>query len=296
MMKVRSLMPTDLKAELAKLPTTVPAMKTELSDLYGTIQAILVPAGMKLIAAVAIWVIGGMVIRGILAGLDRAMKLQRIDITLIRYVRSFLSVLLKIALILGILGFIGIETTSFAALLAAAGIAIGTAWSGLLSNFAAGVFLVVLRPFKLGDSVLIATVSGVVREIGLFGTTLDTADGVRVLVGNSRVFSENIVNYSANPLRRVDLRVQLGNGADAAAVMERLRSAVSGIEHVVSSPAPVVEIIDINAIGPVIGVRPQVPNEFHAKVFFEGQRMLAQAVDVSELPPSDTRTAVMPAP
>ena len=285
-----------MKTDLTQLPTTVPAMKSQLGELYASVQAILVPAAMKLVAAIVIWIIGGMVIRAVQGAVERAMKLQQVDATLLRYLRSFLGVVLKIALVLGILGFLGVETTSFAALLAAAGIAIGTAWSGLLSNFAAGMFLVVLRPFKVGDSVLVAGVTGIVREIGLFGTTLDSADGVRVLVGNSRVFTENIVNYSANPLRRVDLRVQLAHGADAMAVIDKLRQALPSIEHVVAVPAPVVEIIEINAIGPVLGVRPFANSEHHAQVLFEGHRAIARLVDAADLPVADARTVVPPGP
>src|SRR5262245_41156253 len=106
------------------------------------------------------------------------------------YARSTLSVVLKVALIVGILGWFGVETTTFAALIAAAGVAVGMAWSGLLSNFAAGVFLVVLRPFKVGDYVTIGGVEGTVREIGLFVTKLDTPDNVAHIIGNNKVFSE----------------------------------------------------------------------------------------------------------
>jgi small conductance mechanosensitive channel len=283
-----------MKADLSQLPTTVPAMKSQLSDLYTSMQAILLPAALKVVAAIAIWVIGGFVIRALLAAVERAMKLQQVDATLVRYMRSFLGVLLRLGLVLGILGFLGFETTTFAALLAAAGIAIGTAWSGLLSNFAAGVFLVVLRPFKVGDSIQIAGVSGTVREIGLFGTSLDTPDGVRVLIGNQRVFNDNIINYSANVLRRVDLRVQLVHGAEVMALIEKLRSAIIEVEHVVKSPAAVVDIIEINPIGPVLGVRPQVASEHYAQVFFEGQRLIAQLVDSKDLPSVDPRTAQAP--
>lgn len=283
-----------MKPDFTQLPITVPAMKSQLSQFYASVQAILVPAALKLLAAIAIWVIGGMVIRAVLGTVERAMKLQQVDATLVRYMRSFLGVVLKIALVLGILGFLGVETTSFAALLAAVGIAIGSAWSGLLSNFAAGMFLVVLRPFKVGDSVLIAGVAGSVREIGLFGTTLDSADGVRVLIGNNRVFTDNIVNYSANPLRRVDLRVQLAHGADTMAVIAKLRPAIAAIEHVVTTPAPVVEIIEINALGPVLGVRPFAASEHHPQVFFEGHRVIAQLVESADLPMADARTAIPP--
>jgi small conductance mechanosensitive channel len=93
----------------------------------------------------------------------------------------------------------GIETTSFAALLAAAGIAIGAAWSGLLANFAAGAFLIILRPFKVGDFISGAGITGTVKEIGLFATTIDQPDNVRTTIGNNKLFSDNIVNYTLKP-------------------------------------------------------------------------------------------------
>ena len=129
------------------------------------------------------------------------------DATLARYFQTGVGVTLNIALVVALLGFFGVETTSFAALVAAGGVAIGVAWGGLLSNFAAGAFLVFLRPFKVGDFVSAAGVIGTVDAIGLFGTTINTPDNVLTIVGNNKVFSENIQNFSANPYRRVDLTV-----------------------------------------------------------------------------------------
>ena len=118
--------------------------------------------------------------------------------------RWFLPVTLNIALVLGILGYFGIQTTSFAAMLAGAGVAIGAAWSGMLGNFAAGAFMRVLRPFKMGDFVQIGGITGTVHELGLFGTTLITPDNVMTLVGNGKVFGDTVSNYSlsAPPLQR----------------------------------------------------------------------------------------------
>jgi small conductance mechanosensitive channel len=142
---------------------------------------------------------------------------------------------LRILLVIAILGVLGIETTSFAALLAAAGIAIGAAWAGLLANFAAGVFLIVLRPFKVGEAILAGGVTGVVREIGLFVTTLDTGDNVRVYVGNNKLFSDNIVNYSSNAYRRVDLVAQVPT-ASSPRRLSLLKEKVARIPNVIQNP------------------------------------------------------------
>ena len=129
---------------------------------------------------------------------------NHVDPTLTKYLGSIVAVMLNIALVLGILGYFGIETTSFAALLAGAGVAIGAAWSGMLGNFAAGAFMLVLRPFKVGDFVAVGGVTGTVKELGLFGTTIVTPDNVLTMVGNGKIFADTIQNFSALPARRVE--------------------------------------------------------------------------------------------
>ena len=147
---------------------------------------------LKVLAAIAFWVIGRWLIGRVLSLLQAAMNRNEIDPTLTKYLGSIVAVALNIALVLGILGYFGIQTTSVAAMLAGAGIAIGAAWSGMLGNFAAGAFMLVLRPFKVGDFVQVAGITGTVHELGLFGTTLITPDNVLTLVGNGKIFSDNI--------------------------------------------------------------------------------------------------------
>src|SRR5262249_17516515 len=156
---------------------------------------------------------------------------------------STLSVLLNVALVVAILGYFGVETTTFAALIAGAGVAIGAAWGGLLANFAAGAFLVVLRPFKVGDFVAAGGVTGTVEEIGMFPTTINTADNVRTFVGNNKIFGDTIQNFSANPYRRVDLVAQLHSTVDHRAAITLLKDRVAKIENVIATPPPVVEIL-----------------------------------------------------
>ncbi len=150
--------------------------------------------GVKILAALAFWVIGRWLIHFVVRLVQNALARQKVDPTLLRYVGSIVTVTLNVVLVIGILGYFGIQTTTFAALIAAAGVAIGMAWSGLMSNFAAGAFLVVLRPFKVGDFVTIGGVTGTVSEIGLFATTLDTPDNVLTVVGNNKIFSDTIQN------------------------------------------------------------------------------------------------------
>ena len=147
-----------------------------------TATAVLTAFGLKVLGAIAAWIVGRYLIRLAIRLTQAALARQSVDPTLGRYLGNVLSVALTVVLVVAILGFFGIETTSFAALLAALGIAIGAAWAGLLANFAAGAFLMVLRPFKVGDVVRVAGVEGAVQDIGLFATTLVTGDNVATFV------------------------------------------------------------------------------------------------------------------
>ena len=148
-------------------------------DISGMLRAssvILIAVAWKILGAIALWLIGRWLIGFTQRILARALAREQFDTTLSRYFQTGLSVVLNVALAVAILGFFGVETTTFAALIAAGGVAIGVAWGGLLANFAAGAFLVFLRPFKVGDAVCAAGVTGTVDAIGLFGTTINTAE------------------------------------------------------------------------------------------------------------------------
>jgi small conductance mechanosensitive channel len=240
-----------------------------VDEIFALINTHAVPIAIKLFGGLLFWLIGSWCISIATRLVDRALRARKIDETLRSYAHSTLSVVLKIALVVGILGWFGVETTTFAALIAAVGVAIGMAWSGLLSNFAAGVFLVVLRPFKVGDLVNVGGVSGSVREIGLFVTKLDSGDNVAHIVGNNKIFSENIVNYSTNPYRRVDLVAQLDHTVDHNDAIARLRARLPKIANVSSTPAPDVFILEFTLAGPVLCVRPYCNNAHYGQVFFD---------------------------
>ncbi len=225
--------------------------------------------GIKVLAAIAFWIVGRWLIGRVIALVQTAMNRNSVDATLTKYLGSIIAVALNIALVLGILGYFGIQTTSFAAMLAGAGVAIGAAWSGMLGNFAAGAFMLVLRPFKVGDFISAGGVVGTVHELGLFGTTILTPENVMTLVGNSKVFGDSVQNFSAMPARRVDRTAQLAGGVDHLDAIARLKEAVSKIPNVVTSPAPEVNLLDINLLGTVIAVRPYCHNDHYWQVYFD---------------------------
>lgn len=223
----------------------------------------------KIAAAVAFWIIGRWLIGRVIAVIQAAMNRNHVDPTLTKYLGSIVSVALNIALVLGILGYFGIQTTSFAAMLAGAGVAIGAAWSGMLGNFAAGAFMLVLRPFKVGDFVAIGGITGTVHELGLFGTTIITPDNVMTLVGNGKIFSDTIQNFTALPVRRVERTAQLAGSVDPLQAIELLKAAVAKIPNVATNPAPEVNLLDMNLNGPVIAVRPYTNTSHYWQVYFD---------------------------
>ena len=251
-------------------------------------QDIALVVGLKALGAIVVWVIGrwliGVAVRMLGAALDR----QRVDATLTRYVRSVIAVSLNVVLVVAILGYFGVETTSFAALVAGIGIAIGAAWGGLLSNFAAGAFLVILRPFKVGDYVSAGGVEGTVHELGLFGTTVVTPDNVLTIVGNAKIFADNIMNYSANAYRRVDLAAQLAHTVDVADAIARLRVAVAAVPNVLGAPTPDVEILSFNERGPVLAVRPYCPTAHYWQVYFDTNRVIRDTFTAAGYPVPET--------
>jgi small conductance mechanosensitive channel len=147
----------------------------------------------------------------------------------------------------------------------------------LLANFAAGLFLVLFRPFKVGDFVSAGGVTGRVIEIGIFSTKINTSDNIMTIVGNNKVFADNIQNYSENSYRRVDLVAQLSHSVDYREAIDRLRDSISKIPNVLNDPAPDLQILELNFAGTVLAVRPYCDNEDYWQVYFDVNRAITEA-------------------
>ena len=226
---------------------------THFENIDEIIKHYFLPFSFKIIGAFAIWIIGGFLVRTVLKLMDAGLRRRQVDPTLVNYASHTSNFILKAFLVLSILGTFGLETTSFSALLAATGVAIGIAWSGLLSNFAAGVFLIILRPFKVGDTITAAGVTGVVREIGLFATSIDNGDNLRVFLGNNKVFSDNIMNYSANSFRALSFKIQLVPAINPLNAIEEFSKKLKALPNLKS---PVTgDITEFNPMGVVITMR-----------------------------------------
>ncbi len=256
----------------------------DMNQILQNVINILTTVGLKILAAVVLYMVGRWLIGFVIKLMHRALEAQHVDATIQRYLGNIISVALNIALVIAILGYFGVETTTFAALLAGAGLAIGAAWGGLLTNFAAGAFLVVLRPYKVGDFITAAGVTGTVKEIGLFVTTILTPDNVVTFVGNNKVFSDTIQNFSASPFRRVDLLAQLNHSVDANDAIKRLKAELGKIPNVVTQPPPDVEILEFNLSGPVLCVRPYCHTDHYWQVYFATNKLIRDTFGAAGYP------------
>ena len=261
--------------------------------MFETAKPVLVAFGLKVLGAIALYIVGRWLI-GIAGTLiQKALERQKVEPTVIRYVGNAISVALNVLLVIGILGYFGVETTSFAALIAALGIAIGAAWGGLLSNFAAGAFILVLRPFKVGDYVLAGDVEGTVRAIGLFTTAIDTPDNVQTYVGNAKVMNGTIKNFSTNPLppRRPDRAARpqrRSRRRGARGSRKRCRRSPTSC----ANPAPDVEILTFNERGPVLAVRPFVHTDHYWQVYFDTNRTIRETFGAAGYPAAEAHQFV----
>ncbi|MEG1039331.1 mechanosensitive ion channel family protein [Pseudomonas sp. NUPR-001] len=273
---------------IVSMTTTKFNAAVALVQTYGAAFAV------KILSAIAFWIIGRWLIGFAVGMVQRALTKQKLDPTVLRYVGSVITVTLNIMLVIGILGYLGMQTTTFAALLAAVGLAIGMAWSGLLANLAAGAFIIVLRPFKVGDFISAGGVIGTVTEIGLFATTINTPDNVQTLVGNNKIFSDNIQNFTHNPYRRVELQAQLSGAADWKAAAALLKQHIAALPNVLAEPPVDVEILEFNLVGPVLAVRPFCHNEHYWQVYFDTNRTIKDVLGEAGFPaPMPAQTVIV---
>ena len=239
-----------------------------MDNILGKLNEWLVLYGPKLLAAVAIFIIGRIML-GILIGVIRKiMNKANVDTTLTKFLLSLLKILLLTVIIIAALEALGVETTSFIAILGAAGLAIGFALQGSLSNFAAGVMLIIFRPFKAGDFVEAGGVSGIVEEIRIFNTVMRTADNKEIIIPNGNIMNSNIINYSAKETRRVDLVFGIGYTDDIKKAKEILHRLVKADSRILADPEPIIAVGELAESSVNFVVRPWVKSEDYWNVYW----------------------------
>ena len=201
--------------------------------------------GLQVVGAIAVLVIGWLVAKIVRRWTAAALGRTKLDQTLVPFLSSFVYYIVLAFVLIAVLQLFGVPTTSFIAVLGAAGLAVGLALQGTLSNFASGVMLLIFRPFKVGDYVEAGGDAGVVREVGVFASTLDTLDNVTIVLPNAAIWGSKIRNYTDNELRRVDMTIGISYGDDIPKAKDIVRRTLEADPRIVASPAPLVAVQDL---------------------------------------------------
>lgn len=235
--------------------------------------------GLKLIAAIVVFFVGKWLARKISNLLKRGLERADTDPTLVGFVGNISYFGLLTMVVIAAVGQLGVQTTSFIAVLGAAGLAIGLALQGSLANFAAGVLMIIFRPFKAGDYIEAAGTAGSVEEVQLFTTTLKTPDNKTVIIPNAQVTSGTITNYSARDTRRLDLVFGVGYGDDLDKVKRVIQEVLGEEERLLKDPAPLVGVLNLGESSVDFAVRPWVNSSDYWPVFFDLQENMKKRFD-----------------
>lgn len=239
----------------------LPDLKVDWTAMWHTAQAQGLGFLVKLLAAVAIFLIGRAIVRLIVRGLHRLMMARSVDPILESFLGNLLSWGLMAFVIIAAISQLGVQTTSLIAMLGAAGIAVGLALQGSLSNFAAGVLIVLFRPYRVGDWVEVAGVSGSIVQVQIFSTVLASGDNKHIIIPNGQVMANVIVNHSSNATRRIDLTFGVGYDDDLAKVEGTLRELIAAEPRILAEPGCQIGVGDLGASAVNVFVRPWVKTE-----------------------------------
>ncbi|MBU2927029.1 mechanosensitive ion channel family protein [Winogradskyella psychrotolerans] len=237
--------------------------------------------GPKVVGAILIWIIGSWVIKMLNKGITKAMNKGNYDESLKKFLGNLLNWILKIVLIIVVLGTVGVETTSFAAIIAAAGLAIGLALQGSLGNFAGGVLIMIFKPIKIGDLIEAQGEIGVVKEIEIFTTKLIGLSNKEIIIPNGSLSNGNIVNYTTQGTRRVDLVFGVSYDADIKQTKDVFSKVLAAHPLILKDPAPTIALSELADSSINFVVRPWCKTEDYWTVFFDITEQVKEALDVA---------------
>ncbi len=238
-------------------------------DIQKMTDTYVIPWAINIALAIAIFIVGKIVVNILVGVLRKVLGKSKMDEILINFVTSIIRAVLLLFVVIAALDQLGVDTTSLIALLGAAGLAVGLALQNSLQNFAAGVMLIVFRPFKAGDFVEAGGVSGVVESIGIFSSIFRTGDNREVIIPNGAIYGGTIINYSARETRRIDMVFGIGYDDDIKKAKELLQKIVTSDERVLSDPAPVIAVGELADSSVNFIVRPWVKTGDYWAVFWD---------------------------
>lgn len=232
-------------------------------------QEYVLPWVINIALAVAIFIVGRLIVKLLMKVVGRLLRRSKMDEMLVNFVSTIINALLMLFVIIAALGQLGVDTTSLIALIGAAGLAIGLSLQDSLKNFAAGVMLIIFRPFKTGDFVEAGGVSGIVEKITIFNSIFRSGDNREIIIPNGKIYSDNIINYSARDTRRVDMVFGIGYGDDLLKAKQVLCDILDQDERVLKDPAPVVSVAELADSSVNFNVRPWVKSEDYWAVLWD---------------------------
>ncbi len=251
--------------------------------IINTVSGILIQYGFKIVGAIIILVIGRIVARFLSSWLRKSMVKGKVDTLLVGFTENMAFVGIMVFVALAALKTLNIPVLSFVSVLAAAGLAIGLALQGSLSNFAAGFLMILFKPIHVGDFVEVGGTKGVVQEIQIFNTILNSPDNIRVIVPNSQVTGGCIRNYSTNATRRVDLVIGVSYEDDLAKTREVIEGVLSKDDRILQDPAPTIAVSELADSSVNFVVRPWVKNTDYWSVYFQITEQIKNALDANNI-------------
>ena len=256
------------KARLAEVVTKI--TETDYTELINTLLSQAVWVALKILLALLIYMVGRLVTRWILRIMDRTFERRDVETSLRSFLRSVVKAVMTILVILASVQTLGINTTSFLAIFASAGLAVGMALSGTLQNFAGGVILLLLRPYRVGDYITAQGQSGTVKNIGLFSTQLSTGDNRIIYVPNSAISTDIVDNYSQATKRRVDWNISIRYGDDIDVAREAILAMLAADKRTLKEPAePIVAVKELDDSAVILLVRCWTANTDYWGLFWD---------------------------
>ncbi len=255
------------------------AINVGMQNAVNSAVDILSSWGLNVIGAIALLIVGRMIAGWVRRGVTKALTKANADASLIPFFSSMAYYLVLAVVLIAVLNLFGIETTSLIAVFGAAGLAIGLALQGTLSNFAAGVMILVFRPIRVGDFVEVAGQAGKVAEISIFSTLMNTADNIRITIPNAHIYGDVVKNYSSNPTRRIDLVMGIGYGDDIGTAISIIKRVITADERTLSDPAPLVAVSALGDSSVNLVVRPWCKESDYWPLRFDLTRKLKEELE-----------------
>lgn len=251
----------------------------DIENIISKVWEMLTVYGLKIIAAVIVFVVGQWIAKLLKNVTQKVMTKKGVDATIISFLVNLIYIALMTFVVLAALGQLGIQTTSFIAVIGAAGLAIGLALQGSLANFAAGFLMIIFRPFKVGDLIEAAGVLGVVEEIQVFTTQLKTPDNKTIIIPNAKLTADNITNFTAKATRRVDLVCGIGYGDDIDKAKKVLADILAQDERILKDPSPTIAVVELADSSVNFVVRPWVKTADYWNVYFDTTENIKKRFD-----------------